>query len=192
MRSLLLALLALPMVGCASYEYNISEPADLTRHIGKKEWVRVERAPLEYSFRTVENRLVIRAVNRTGDAVQLVGEKSAIADPRGQSHPVKSQAILPGSYMQIVLPPIRPYIYPTGPTFGIGVGTRIGSRPAPARWEIRQEAETPAIYLDIYEPNDGSYWEWEGDGPASVVLVFSHGDSAEEFRHAWTFQRQKM
>src|SRR5439155_6189759 len=108
------------------YEYDLDQPSDLRRHIATRTDIVVGIDPLEYRLRTVDNRLVMRVFNQTDDAINLLGDKSAVVDPHGQSHPVRSQAIAPHSFAKLIFPPIRPRVYDSGPTFGIGIGTRIG------------------------------------------------------------------
>ena len=42
------------------------------------------------ALRTVENRLVLQIQNKTDDPIQLLGERSTVVDPGGQSHPLAS------------------------------------------------------------------------------------------------------
>jgi hypothetical protein len=108
--------------GCAHYEYDLVEPPELARHVGKSEVV-VPLEPLEYRMRTVENRLVIHVVNPTDEPVTLIGPQSYIVSPGGQSHPLRTQTIAPHTFIPLILPPMRPYYYyPSYPTWGFGFG----------------------------------------------------------------------
>jgi hypothetical protein len=60
--------------------------------------------PLEYSMRTVDNRLVVRVFNPTDDAIELVGPRCSVVDPDGQSHPLRTQSIAPGSFIKLIFP----------------------------------------------------------------------------------------
>src|SRR5438477_6577016 len=106
MRSILI-ILALTLSGCAHYEYNIVEPADLGRHIGTKTWETVTREPLEYRFQTYDNRLVMLVQNPTDGEIALLGDKSVVVDPGGESHPLMSQTIAAHSHIKLILPPPR-------------------------------------------------------------------------------------
>src|SRR5687768_15397193 len=108
--------------GCASYEHRLVQPKELAGHIGAKQDYIVNIGPVEYRLRTVESRLVMRIYNRTETAIQLLGDQSAAVDPDGQSHPLRSQTIAPGSFIKLLLPPNRPQIRRTGPSIGIGLG----------------------------------------------------------------------
>src|SRR3954471_5150052 len=95
--------------GCAKYEFDLTEPADLARHIGREGETVLHRDELEYRFQSVDNRLLMHVVNATEDQIELIGPESTVVDPRGQSHPFRAQAIAPRSYIKLILPPMRPY-----------------------------------------------------------------------------------
>src|ERR1700716_1246796 len=59
--------------GCATYEYDLTRPEQFATHIGRKQDVRITIDPLEYRFRTADNRLVIRIFNPTKDPIELSG-----------------------------------------------------------------------------------------------------------------------
>src|SRR5438067_6143668 len=131
----MLAMLLLAAGGCAKYEYNLVKPTELSKHIGAGSDSVVSVDPLEYRLRTVDNRLVIRIFNPTDDVIELVGPKCSMVDPEGQSHPLRSQSIAPGSFIKLILPPPRPRVYDPygggywGPTVGVGVGYRVDACP---------------------------------------------------------------
>src|SRR6185437_1879477 len=91
------ALLALSLGGCAHYEYDLVQPADLTAHVATKHDTIVHVDPLEYRLRTVDNRLVVQIFNPTDDNIQLIGPRSTVVDPQGQSHPLQGGPIPPHS-----------------------------------------------------------------------------------------------
>src|SRR2546423_4948738 len=113
------------LTGCTHYEYDLTQPPELARHIGSKSEVIVPRDPVDYRLRTYEDVLVMRVVNPTDDLIELLGDQSVVVDPRGQSHPLRRQAIAPHSYIKLRFPPPPPVYYQPQPTFGIGVGTVI-------------------------------------------------------------------
>jgi hypothetical protein len=122
--AVVLAVSWIPLLGggCAHYEYDLVEPPELARHVGKSEVV-VPKEPLEYRMRTVENRLVIHVINPTDEPVTLIGQQSYIVSPGGQSHPLRPQTIAPHTFIPLILPPMRPYYYyPYYPTWGWGFG----------------------------------------------------------------------
>jgi hypothetical protein len=60
MKALVLTLFMLEtLVGCASYEYQITEPAEFANRVGSKQDIVFQREPLEYRPGTAENRLVM-------------------------------------------------------------------------------------------------------------------------------------
>ena len=214
MRSASVAILALVVLtGCARYEYDLVEPRELTRHIGRNVDQAVEIEPLTYRLRSVDNRLVMRIYNTTDDSVELLGDKSSVVDPAGQSHPLRSMSIAPKSFIKLIFPPPRPRVYDSGPTFGVGVGygMRVDALPGeppeglPDRrdfhthyngWEpyFRDEpqylAASAGAAAPVYDESDSYYWDWKGGGEARVNLVYTRGES--EIRHAFVFRRVKM
>jgi len=182
----LLPALLLLVVGCTRYEYDITRPADLAMHVGTKQDAIAARAPLEYRLLTVENRLVMRIYNQTDDTIQLVGERSSIVDPDGQSHPLRSQPMAPQSFIKLILPPYRPTFQRTGPTFGIGVGTYVGDR----RGGYYDDPfyDEPQ-YLTVYD-DSALYWEWSGEGEIRLTLVFTRKE--ETFNQEFVIRRVKM
>ena len=179
------------ITGCARYEYDITRPTELAMHIGSKTDAIAPWPPLEYRFRAVENRLVMNIYNTTDDPIQLLGERSSVVDPGGQSHPLRSQPIAPNSYIKQILPPYRPRIQRTGPSFGIGVGTRIGDR---RRRAYPYDAFDDPFYDEpryfaVIEDN-ALYWNWPGEGQIRMMLVFTHKD--ETFTHEFVIRRVKV
>lgn len=190
-KSMLLGLLCVLLGGCATYEYQLVRPPELSGHIGRGTDQVVRLEPLEYRLRSMDNRLVMRIFNLADEPVELIGPKCSVVDPSGQSHPLPSLSIAPGSFIKQIFPPPRPRVYDPhyGPTWGVGVGMGV-------RVDARQK-ETPAptahvrpIYLDVYDEADARYWEWKGEGEARVMLVYRKGD--QEIRHDFLFRRKKM
>ena len=183
--------LILLLVGCARYEYDITRPTDLAMHVGTKSDAIAPLPPLEYRFRTVENRLVMSIYNTTDDPIQLIGERSSVVDPEGQSHPLRSQPIAPNSFIKQILPPYRPRIERSGPTFGIGIGTHVGHRHRRAYpYDAFDDPyyDEPR-YFAVIEDN-ALYWSWSGEGQIRMMLVFARKD--ETFTHEFVIRRVKM
>ena len=203
------AILLLTFVtGCAKYEYDLVQPSEHQRHIGRNIDQVVTIDPLEYRLRTVDNRLVMRVYNPTEDSIQLVGDKSVVVDPQGQSHPLRTQTIAPRSYIKLILPPLRPRVYDPGPHFGVGVGVGV------SRYHYRRYPYYHSTYYHPYydpwpyypyyydhyydgprylyleDDNDARYWDWRGVGEARVILIYQRGD--DDFRHELVFRRMKM
>src|SRR5437773_6141091 len=89
-------LILLPLItGCATYEYDLIKPEKFATHIGRKQEVKVAVDPLEYRFISYDNRLVVKIFNPTDDPIQLLGGQSSAVDPKGESHPLRTQMIAP-------------------------------------------------------------------------------------------------
>ncbi len=174
--------------GCAHYEYDLTNPPDLARHIGGKsdEIVRVD--PLEYRLRTYENRLVMSIFNPTPDPITLMGDRSYVVDPAGQSHPLRSQTIAPNTYVRLILPPMRPGYYESGGFSSIR-GRRFGGYRAAGYDPFFYDEPR---YYTYYDESDNTYWTWEGESPVRLHLAYQRGGSREPFAHDFTFHRKKM
>jgi hypothetical protein len=208
MRSASIAIFALFVcvisAGCARYEYDIVEPREFTRHIGRDVDAVVQIDPLTYRLRSADNRLVMRVYNNTDESIELLGAQSSVVDPNGQSHPLRSMSIAPHSFIKLIFPPPRPQVYDNGPTFGVGVyGMRADAIPGPPpeglpdrrEFHMHYPLANPYFqdepqYLAVVDESDTYYWEWKGTGEARVNLVYRRGDG--EMRHAFVFRRVKM
>ncbi len=178
--------LAILCSGCASYEYDITRPQELAQHIGSKSDVVLQRPPLEYRLVTADNRLVMRIYNPQDTPVTLLGDRSSIVDPQGQSHPLLGQTMAPHSFVKLILPPLRPRIERTGPSLEFGVGGIFASRHAP---RLRgYEAIDGPEYLAVYD-EVGTYWDWSGEGEIRLTLVFQQAD--QTFEHEFVIGRRK-
>ena len=195
MRSVLFILAAATLLaGCTKYEYDLFHPPELSCHVGRDIDAVKQREPFEYRFRTVDNRLVIRIYNQTDDQIQLIGERSSIVDPDGQSHPLIGGPIAPHSFLKLIIPPPRPRVYESNPTFGIGVGVGVSNSRYRHSPHYHFNDCTPIDdyprYIAVYDDNDTRYWDWKGEGEARLNLVFQHGD--KEIRQEFTFRRRKV
>jgi hypothetical protein len=195
MRTSFLLMFLLLAGGCARYEYDLVEPADLAAHIGRDKDTVIKRDELEYRFQVVDSRLLMYIVNSTDDQIELVGPQSTAVDPGGQSHPFRSQAIAPHSFVKLILPPMRPY-YRAGPTFGIGVGVH-AHRGHGSYWGggvydpfVYDPFLDEPRYFAVYDESDALYWNWDGEGEARIRLTFQRG--REEFHHNFLIRRKKV
>lgn len=173
--------------GCASYEYDITRPQELARHVGTKDDVVLQRPPLEYRLLSADSRLVMRIYNPQDTPVTLLGDRSSIVDPQGQSHPLLGQTMAPHSFVKLILPPLRPRIERTGPSLEIGVGGIFASRHDPRLREY--EAIDGPEYLAVYD-DAGTYWDWAGEGEIRLALVFQQGE--QTFEHEFVIDRRKV
>lgn len=202
MRLMHVLLTALFLTGCARYEYDIVEPADLARHIGRgaENQVVLQRDPLEYRFQSYEDRLVMRIINTTDQPVELLGDRSYAVDPHGESHPLTSQSIAPNSFIKLILPPMRT-LYRAQPYIGFGItASRYPYYPYPYYspydpfYYDAYSYDDPWLYdTPVYLAADGgdpTFWTWAGQTNARLRLVYRHGDNT--FHHEWLFRRRKM
>jgi hypothetical protein len=151
------------------------------------------RDPLEYRLNSANLRLVMRIYNPTEESITLLGGHSAVVDPRGQSHPLVTQTMVPGSFIRLVLPPQRPRVYRGGPTFGVGVGTRIGS----ARGGRGAHGVGAGVgighgprYMAVYDDGQPIYWDWTGGSDIRLILAFAGTHpAAQPFTHEFVLRR---
>ena len=103
-----LFILPLMALGCTQYEYELVRPDRLARHIDNQAQTTFKIAPLNYGMISKENRLVVVIQNPLAEPVQILGDRSEVVDPSGQSHPLRSQTIAPTAFVKLILPPLRP------------------------------------------------------------------------------------
>jgi hypothetical protein len=177
------------LAGCSQYEYQITQPADLSQHIGTKDDATFKREPLEYRLRTVESRLVMRIYNHTAESMTLVGERSFAVDEKGQSHPLRSVTLAPQSFIKLILPPPPPIIERTGPTIGIGIGGGFGdARRRGYPYDPEHGLYGGPAYFRVYD-DEQFYWDWKGESDVRLMLVFRRGEST--FEHEFVIARRK-
>ena len=191
-----LLLLVIALSGCARYEFDVVQPADLATHVGRKEATQaiITREPLTYVMRSVEGRLVMHVENRSGNPIELVGERSYVVDPGEQSRPLPSMTIAPDSYVKLVLPPLRPYVR-SGPTFGIGLGVGVSSAHGHRGHYSGTSVGTGVGYgiggpVYLADGPANAYWDWEGETPIRLRLTYQRED--ESFVHEFVIQRKKV
>ena len=196
--STLLPLLLTVAGGCVRYEYDLVRPPELARHVDDKRWEVLRRDPLEYRLRMSDNRLVILVHNRGDRLVRLSEADSAAVDPKGESHPVQGNTILPGSYVKLIFPPPKPTVR-YGPTMSMGVGVAYGHPYAvPYRDGLGFGGpyygpidDLSPRYYSVYDPNNRTYFDWPGGTDVLISLAFEP-EGAERFRQEFVFRRRKM
>lgn len=107
--------------GCAKYQYAIIEPADLAQPIPRTAQAAVQVDPLGYEFVDLGHQLGVRIFNDADEPITLLGERSYVVDPEGQSHPLRGGTIAPSSYAAFTIPAMA-RIHHGGPRIGIGIG----------------------------------------------------------------------
>jgi hypothetical protein len=184
-RAFLALFLSILCGGCATFEYDVVQPAEMAQRVTADADTVIVMQPIEYHLQADSGRLVMRIFNRADDSVQLMGDKSVVVDPQGQSHPLHGQAIAPGSFVREILPPFPPT--QTQPNFGVGVGIGISRGDEPGYILPRGYNEPSRI--DVIPDSAAYFWEWDGETQVRLNLVYEHGDRS--FEHHFVFRRIK-
>jgi hypothetical protein len=158
------------LAGCASYQYQLLQPAADAGRVPAGGQRRFDIDPLRYAVGVAEDRLSIQVENPTADTLRLIGADSFVVDPAGQSHPLIDQTIAPQSFVRIVLPPLRPVGGATYPQADPSAG---GGEPNPA-----------------YDRASPVYWSWPSVGSVRVHLAYRR-DGGGSLTHDLTFDRQR-
>jgi hypothetical protein len=162
---LLIVVAAACVSGCVSYNYRVAQPPGVPPVVGKQPVV-VRYEPLEYRLSKEHDGLLMRIFNPTDDRMALVGSRSYVVDPQGESHPLRDRIIGAHSFTWLLLPPPPiTYAYP-----GYGAGPGWGwYAPYPGPWYGGAYFWPPPVYYaQVYTPYD---WTWE-TGPARLRLTF--------------------
>jgi hypothetical protein len=184
--------------GCTKYEYDVIAPPELAQPVGTKNWAVMDYDSLQYRLLTVDNRLVMQIHNPTNASIQLQGDKSVVVDPQGQSHALRSQTIAPASFIKLILPPMPNRVERSGPSFGFGLGLGIGSAGygrhrgfggAYGGYWNDPFYDAPRYY-SVVDPNDSTYWEWDGEGNIRLTIVYDQ--AGKPLTHMFTIGRRKV
>lgn len=180
----------LAIAGCAHYQFNLQQPAQYAVTVTTKADVTVNVDPLQYIFRGIEDELVVRIKNPTTEPIELLGNQSSAIDVSGEAHPLRSQTIPPGAFIKIIVPPLRPTDYNTGPDIGFGFGL-IGR----VDRGYVEDRTAPYVYDDprtLTMSDEGSnfYWNWQANTTAK--LIFTYQRHGEALHHTFTFFKQKL
>ncbi len=99
--------------------------------------------------------------------------------------------IVPGTFVKLILPPMRPTVYDSGPRFGFGFGI-IGRAGHPFQdpfyGPFGSGFYDEPRYYTVYD-NDNYYWDWPVESTARLLLTFRRGE--QSFRHEFSFARKK-
>jgi hypothetical protein len=189
-RKFLVALLAcFSLCGCQTYQYRIAQPPTATPVVDEHPVV-IHYDPLDYSLRAYHEHLAINISNPTEDRIDLLGGRSFVVDPKGESHPLRDRVIGPHSYTRILLPPIPfSYAYPDywgwSPRWGVGWGPGWYD-PFWGGWYGPWAYGPPAIsYEQILTVYD---WEWK---TGLVRLRLTYNRNAKSFEHNFEIIREK-
>jgi hypothetical protein len=172
--------------GCARYQYSLVRPAESAQMIERRDEIFVQWMPLDYGFRDLNRALGVRIANVSDDPITLIGERSYVVDPRGETHPMHGGTIAPHSFIAFTLPPMaQVYAAPAGPRFGIGMGvgrarggTFIGTGVG-TTWGPGYHGHYATV----------SPWTWiTGDVRVRAVYEIA----GERFEHDFVFRRERV
>jgi hypothetical protein len=174
--------------GCATYEFDILQPPTQNRRISTDSENRLAIDPLEYRLRASEGRLIMLIFNPTGDTIELLGSKSSVVDPSGQSHPLRDRAIAGDSFIKEILPPYRPHLVEPEPSYGVAVNGMVGAADQPGYVRPRGYGAYPSG-LDAYDDASAYFWDWDDQTDVRMNLVFDR--SGKTFEQSLVFHRVK-
>ncbi len=187
----LAALLLLSGVGCAHYQYDMVKPPDLAQRVGTKSPVTFKMEDVAYALQTSNNRLVMMVTNESDVAIKLIGGESYAVDPYGESHPLASRVIPPGAHVKLILPPPSEVMVDNGPHFGIGLGVGVSSaHHHGGHYYGGGMYDDGPRYYSVYDPNDPTFWKWEGESEARLLLTFER--EGKHFSDEFVFKRVKV
>jgi hypothetical protein len=171
---LLLASVALCLSGCVSIRYRVVQPPMAPAGASvQKQPVNVHYDPLDYRLRQYHERLEMQITNPTEDKLVLLGNRSFVIDPKGESHPIRERVLGPHSFTKLLLPP-EPfsYAYPDYWAWGPGWGWGYPGWYGPYYWGPYYGpgwwGPPPLSYYRVLTLYD---WEWK-KGTARLRLTF--------------------
>jgi hypothetical protein len=181
--------------GCARYEYVLLEPGG-EQVVAPRERLAVTYEPMIYRLaRTDRDRLLVRITNTTDQPIRVIGERSYVVDPEGQTHPLGRGTIAPHAYIDLVLPP-PPRVYRGYPRYHYGMGYgRWYRHHHPYGWGYFPYGRgfyydpwmhDPSMYtVEVYGPY---HWEW-ATGTIRLHLAYERGE--ERFDHNLAILRRR-
>ncbi|HWW00184.1 MAG TPA: hypothetical protein VNZ64_10855 [Candidatus Acidoferrum sp.] len=183
---LFLVAVAACVSGCHTYQYRIVQPATSPSVVADQP-VTVRLDPLEYHLRRVHDRLEVTISNPTDDRLALLGNRSYVVDPRGESHPLRGHVLGPHSFTRMFLPPPPlTYPYPDWAAWGWGWGWG----PYNPFWSPYYGSvywgPPPVAYYQVTTAYD---WGWK-TGPARLRLTYER--NGKTFEHDFEFIREPM
>jgi len=174
--------------GCTTYQYRVIKPPTTAPPVASRP-VTIHYDPLDYQLYRYRDRLAMHVTNPTDDRISLLGNRSYVVDPQGESRPIRSRVLGPHSFTQFLFPPIPfTYAYPAywayGPGWGWGyIGSWYdplwGPWYGPGWW-----GPPPVSYARVITPFD---WSW-GRGLARIKLTYER--KGKTFEHDFEIMRE--
>jgi hypothetical protein len=181
---LLLACVACCLTGCASYEYRVLLPPTGAPAV-RDQPVTVHYEPLDYRLSKYHDRLEMQITNPTEDKMMLLGNRSFVVDPKGESHSIRDRVLGPHSFTKLLLPPV-PFTYAYPEYWGPGWGywgwydPYWGPWYGPGWW-----GPPPVTYRQVLTVYD---WEWK-KGTARLHVTYERGTNT--FEHEFEIVREE-
>ncbi len=162
--------------GCESVGFEILEPHEFTGHISANRDTHFGMGGLEYPFQAAGGRVVAKIYNHQEIEVELMGDRSVVVDPSGESHPLHDQTIAPDSFIREIFPPFPPRDEEPGPAIHFGVF-----------YGQARETDQRVQYLDLDE--SAYHWEWNGATEVRITLVYL--TSTKKLEHTFVIRKLK-
>jgi hypothetical protein len=172
---------------CAQYRYSIAQPAEFAQEIERRGEAAIAQPPLEYAFIDNNESLSVRIANTTDAPILIIGERSYVVDPDGQTHQMNGGTIAPKSYVAFPLPPSS-RVYRSGPRFGIGMGIGSGGggtffgTGVGTTW-----GGYPHHHYDSF--STVSAWRWS-TGNVRLHTEYEHNE--QRFEHDFLLRRERV
>lgn len=171
------------LTGCAAYQHRIIEPAEAAGVVPDAGRAFVME-PLEYEAYEDGGRLALRVYNPDVMPITLLGERSYLVDPQGETRAIGAGTIAPGSHITLFLPPQVDRVR-TGPRFGVGVGVGTGYRSGFVGGGVYRD---PWAY-PTYTYESVPIWRWV-TGVIQLQLTYERGE--ERFIHELAIERERV
>ena len=183
---LLFSAASLFLSGCSTYQYRVLQPSTGTPPVAARP-VPIHYEPLDYTLTRDHDRLMVSVNNPTDDKIVLLGNRSFVVDPFGESHPVRDRVLAPHSYARFVLPPVPfTYAYPDYYAYGPGWGWFYAGSWYDPLWGPGWWGPPPMTYREVLTNFD---WRWK-NGPARLHLAYDRAGNT--FEHDFEFVKEKV
>jgi hypothetical protein len=183
---LLGTIILVSLSGCTTYRYRVVQPPGVAAV--ETQPVRVHVDPLDYTLFARHDRLGMHITNPTDDRILLLGSRSYVIDPQGESHPIRDRALGPHSFTELLLPPIPFSVpYPDYSVYGPGWGWGYTGSWYDPFWGpgLGWWGPPPIAYHRILTVYD---WQWKG-GPVRLRLAFER--NGKNFEHDFEFVKER-
>ena len=170
------------LAGCGSAQrYELVAPRELRGPVPMNVGQTFARDGIEYEAFQVEDKLVVRFVNRTSGPLRLTGA-SVLVDARGRAFAVEAQTLAPDQSGRVLMPPgladeVRP-----GERRPIASEVRVGG--VDEGGIIRPRDDNVARP----EPATSDRFQWRSGQVARLTLAFDAAGKA--ITHVWTVRRK--